>query len=293
MRVLVATDGSDDAGAATAWLGAFPLPAAARLLVLGVATLPPSTLDIPTVRAFDQALLDQAREACEAARGTLVARWAEVETRVVEGDPRDAIGRVAEGWGADLVVVGARGLGAVTAFLLGSVSSAVVRHAPCPVLVVKGAPRGLARIVLAVDGSADSMAAAGFLASLPLERSVALRLLAVAEPVRFPVAAPQVTAPLVQAAIEDAIRERRAELEGVLDRVAASFAGRTAAIERSVVVGRPAEEIVQASEEPGVGLVVVGARGLGPVTRLLLGSVSERVLHHAHCPVLVVKGGRS
>jgi nucleotide-binding universal stress UspA family protein len=55
-------------------------------------------------------------------------------------------------------------------------------------------------------------------------------------------------------------------------------------------LGRPAEEIVELAGELGVGLVVVGSRGLGAVRRLATGSVSEGVVHHASCPVLVVRG---
>ncbi len=55
--------------------------------------------------------------------------------------------------------------------------------------------------------------------------------------------------------------------------------------------GRPAEEIVRLAEELSVGLVVIGSRGLGPVKRLVTGSVSEGVVHLAPCPTLVVRGG--
>ena len=55
--------------------------------------------------------------------------------------------------------------------------------------------------------------------------------------------------------------------------------------------GRPAEEIAKLAEELGVGLVVIGSRGLGPVKRLVTGSVSEGVVHLAPCPTLVVRGG--
>jgi nucleotide-binding universal stress UspA family protein len=54
-------------------------------------------------------------------------------------------------------------------------------------------------------------------------------------------------------------------------------------------IGDPAEEIVKTTQDFDTDLVVVGARGLGGVARVLLGSVSEKVLHHARCPVLIVK----
>jgi nucleotide-binding universal stress UspA family protein len=56
-------------------------------------------------------------------------------------------------------------------------------------------------------------------------------------------------------------------------------------------VGRPDREIVDLAEEIGAGLIVMGSRGLGAMRRVLLGSVSESVLRHAPCPVLVVRAG--
>jgi nucleotide-binding universal stress UspA family protein len=53
--------------------------------------------------------------------------------------------------------------------------------------------------------------------------------------------------------------------------------------------GRPAAEIVALAEEIGAGLIVMGARGVGGIRRALTGSVSDSVLRHAHCPVLVVR----
>lgn len=55
---------------------------------------------------------------------------------------------------------------------------------------------------------------------------------------------------------------------------------------------RPADEILAAAAELGAGLILLGSRGLGAVKRLVLGSVSEEVVHHARCPVLVLRGGR-
>ena len=54
-------------------------------------------------------------------------------------------------------------------------------------------------------------------------------------------------------------------------------------------VGKPDEQIVALAEEIGAGLIVVGSRGLGGIRQLLIGSVSDSVVRHAHCPVLIVR----
>jgi nucleotide-binding universal stress UspA family protein len=105
----------------------------------------------------------------------------------------------------------------------------------------------------------------------------------------MPLGPTEVIAAATAPAFDALVAERRDILAGLLARLEAQFQGRVAAVESSVVVGRPSEEIVSAAGEPGVDLVVVGTRGRGPLTRLLLGSVSERVLHHAACSVLVVR----
>jgi nucleotide-binding universal stress UspA family protein len=56
-------------------------------------------------------------------------------------------------------------------------------------------------------------------------------------------------------------------------------------------MGRPDVEIVELTEDLGAGLIVVGSRGLGGLRRTLMGSVSDSVVRHAHCPVLVVREG--
>lgn len=291
MRVLLATDGSTGARTATEWLTVFPLPPAAEVLVLAVAALP-LVIGVPPRGDFEQALVDGARRAAEDARDVLRRRWPGTTTRVVEGDPREAIPRIAEEWAADLVVVGARGLSAVRRFFLGSVSSAVVREARCPVLVVKEHARAPRTAVIAIDGSPDSAAAARFVAALPLDPALTVRLLGVIERPYAPRTAPATVAPAIRAAIDDIVAERRRELDGALKTLGTEFEGAVAAVERALLVGRPADEILAATSDKDVDLVVVGARGLGLVKRLLLGSVSERVLHEAECSVLVVKGGR-
>jgi nucleotide-binding universal stress UspA family protein len=287
LRVLLATDGSDDARAAGAWLGHFPVPDGSRLQVLSVASIPPSALDIPPVREYQASLREAATRMAEAARSALAPRFAEADAQMAEGDPREVIVHAAETWKADLVVLGARGLGAIAGALLGSVSLGVARHAPCSVLVVKPGAAVGRRIVIAVDGSPQAAAAAAFVARLPLDATTIVQLVSVAQRPVAPATTPGLAAGIVRRALAELLQERKGALERALAALAGRFAG-VKTVERTVLVGHPVEALLGAVGGD-VGLVVVGARGLGTVKRLVLGSVSEALLRHVDRPILIVK----
>jgi len=286
MRVLLATDGSVDARKATTWLHELPLPPASIVRVLGVAPTPHGALDIAPVREVHEWVRAEMWKEAEAARTRLSDRSL-TEARIVDGEPREMIVGEAAGWPADLVVVGARGLGAVGRFLLGSVSTAVLHEAPRAVAVVHGTPCAPRRVLVATDGSPDAEAAVTFVGQLPFGRETTVHLLGVATPPPIP-AGPDVAVPWPPA-LDRFIDDQKDDLAGVLARTAAALARTVGRVERSIVVGQPAAEIVAAAERGRVDLVVVGARGLGMFGRLVLGSVSDRVVHHAPCPVIVVK----
>ncbi|MGH7893449.1 MAG: universal stress protein, partial [Candidatus Binatia bacterium] len=129
LRVLVATDGSAHALAAAAWVASLPLSPSVEARALSVVTLPRGPLDVPQVHEYHRTLCDEALRAAVEARAALRRRWPEAEARVVEGDAREEIVRAVVEWPADLIVVGARGLGALARLVLGSVSEHVVHHA--------------------------------------------------------------------------------------------------------------------------------------------------------------------
>ena len=289
MRIVLATDGSKDSRVAAAYLNELPLPPSTTVRIIAVVSLPVFTLDVASAPELKRSVLDRAQGVVEEARTALAPRGFAIETDVAMGDPRVEIVRQAEEWRADLVVLGARGLGKVKRFLLGSVSDAVARHARCPVLVVKGQRRKLGSVLVAMDGSEDSFQAVRYLHSLALPRQTKVRLLSVVERLRYPTTAPRAVHGQLVRMLKELEAERRGELDKVLERAAAQLDDKITRVTRYTPTGDPAEEIVATANDFDTDLVVVGARGLGGMARVLLGSVSEKVLHHARCPVLIVK----
>jgi nucleotide-binding universal stress UspA family protein len=86
--------------------------------------------------------------------------------------------------------------------------------------------------------------------------------------------------------LEEAMHQAQEFLDREVEQVKAE--GVTVA-DSHLVRGRPDREVVHLSEELGAGLIVMGSRGLGGVRRALMGSVSDSVVRHAHCPVLIVR----
>ena len=141
------------------------------------------------------------------------------------------------------------------------------------------------RILLALDGSSSSDAACHLVRSLTWPAGSTIQVVAVAEP------AAELLAPLVVSAptVGSYDQQTSDELELVLDAAVAWLERSALAVERAVLHGRPATLIVERAAEFHADLVVIGSRGRGPLTSMLLGSVSAEVVDHAPCPVLVVR----
>ncbi|MFI5837925.1 universal stress protein [Micromonospora sp. NPDC051300] len=201
-----------------------------------------------------------------------------VEVRQVAGGPGAAL--VEESRRAELVVVGSRGVGGFTGLLLGSVGGQLAQHGHCPVLVVRPAEQPIpvgGPVLVGVDGSDFAAYAVELAADEAARRD--------AELVLTHVRAPERGAPEVAAEATTAERAEAAELLGVAaERVRAAHPG-LRVTERAVVAASPETALREASGE--ASLVVVGSRGRGGFAGLLLGSVSQALVQHAHCPVLI------
>lgn len=269
---IVGTDGSPTAQRAVDAAGrlatALDLPVVAAV---AYERTRPSDLGPPSMRAESpgedwqgasyRAAADVAEDAVDALRRCGVS---DAQAAVVEGHAAEALIDLAAGYVDPLLVVGSRGLNASTRFLLGSVPHRVSHHADCDVLIVRTeAPRAgdVARSVLVGTDGSDT-------AQLAVERAVALSSRLGAS-VRLLSAGPDAQA---KAAVERA--GRAAEASGV-------------AWTADVVEGPAGEALIAAGAE--VDLLVVGSRGMTGAQRFLLGSVPNRVSHHADCDVLIVR----
>lgn len=285
--VLVATDGSRQARAAVHAAVRFPWPRGSRAHGViargGLVPAGPATLQVAVGREIE-------RMAAEA-REVLAARWPDAEMTVVERPPVEAVLGRARATRAGAIVVGSRGHGLVGRLLLGSVSLGVLRRAPCTVLVVKGRPAALGHLVVGVDGSAHARHAVDFVAGLEPPREGRVSVVRVVEPVRTPsmgLLPATVRAALAeQARLASAQRVKPAtrEMEAAVARL------RRAGWAASGVVrsGVPLEELLRAVRTARAHVLVLGARGVGGVERLLLGSVAEGALTRSPVPVLIVR----
>jgi nucleotide-binding universal stress UspA family protein len=284
MRVLLASDGSSDSARATRWLRDLPLLSDTRVSVLTVATLTAPPRDSQTMSELRESVVTKARQVGERAAKILRRRWSEVETVVTEGDPRVEVVRLAQETGVDMIVLGARGLGP----LAESTSLAVARYGPCPVAIVRGRSRKVRRVLVAVDGSEGSRAALRFLSTFELVRDTQVSLLRVRPRSGGSGLRATATSPPDQRPGETR-RKQQADADEVLANAAAVLAEARRPVERLVADGDPAREIVRIARSRDVDLVVLGARGLRTIGRLLLGSVSETVLHHVDRAVIIIR----
>ena len=287
MNVLVATDGSKYGGWALNWVSMLPLverPSVMALHVLDVAALRAPFLAQPVMAGTERYIQEEIQRMEARSAKTLKEAAAQLAALKLKGTARKEQGRVAptilkrtpkrDG----LLVVGSQGLDALDRFMLGSVSTNLIHHATCPVLVVKGEAAPLRRIILAIDGSPASAKALKFvLTKLQPDRStgqggrvpIHVSVFHVLSLVMYP-GLKEASKKLLEQSVQKLIK-----------------AGFTA--EPLCYLGNPAEEIMKAASRQHADLIVMGAKGLGAIARFLLGSVSTRVVQHAKSSVLVVR----
>ena len=280
--VVVGADGSEPSLRAVRWAAQEAAMRAAGLTVCCVAVA--GTDEQPMLWDGQQLVLipadDVLRRAIRVATDTTVE--VAVAGDVLRGDPAyQLLVRARE---AELLVVGARGLGAFVGLLVGSVSEHVAGRADCPVVVVRGEASPDLPVLVGVDGSAANQAAVGFAFAAAARRGVELVALSAAEPewVRPAVGSPGL--PVVD--VDGVEHAARARLDDALRQWTDRYPDLR--VRRVAVPGGAARALIEASSR--AGLAVVGSRGHGTLSGVFLGSVSRHLMRHADCPVAIVRG---
>jgi nucleotide-binding universal stress UspA family protein len=276
-RILVPLDGSDTAEAALAYVALLPSDRA-RLLAV--------ECDRVDLSAVCTAARD-CKAYLEALAAPLRDHGRDVDTLVAFGNPAEQILALAAA--ADLVVMGSHGHGGVRRFVLGSVADEVARHAPVPVMIVRGGPGSppavrVTRIVVPLDGSELAEQAVPVAAAVAADLGVPVHLMRVLD-----VDALRAT---VQAGIHAAAAYLRSQeeiqryAEEYLAEQVQQLRNRDLTATAEVLTGSPAVTLLDAIRPDD--LVVMTTHGRGGVRRWLLGSVADKLVRAAAAPVLLV-----
>lgn len=274
-RIVVAYDGSPDAQTALTW--------AVRTAILTeqpvVAVVATATDDLmPEGSLLFGEHLEEVRGSAEKILGEALLRDTAVELR-----PGPAVPVLLEAAGeAAMLVVGSHGHGQVAGLVAGSVSQHLARHAPCPVVVVRPAAHpAVGRIVVGVDGSGGSDEALAFAcrrAELTGEEVVVIHGWRDGR-----------ATGTTRRDVPSRFMDRMAEEERLLAEAVAGVQTEHPDVHLEAEAIPVVAWRALADASAAASLVVVGSRGRGAFTGMLLGSVSQQVLQHAQCPVAVVR----
>jgi len=239
--------------------------------------------------SFVEKMETSAREHLEAVRKEAAAQNVEVEVIVRRTDqPFKAIVEEAGRLKSDVIIMGRRGVSGLEKMLMGSVTAKVIGYAPCKVLVVpREAKISCKNIMVATDGSKYSSAAATEALGIAKRCESNLTVLAAVHSEALASMTPDTGYTQNQQEMIAKQEFERAEKNIAAIKALADKEGVSA--EGVVAEGRPYEAIASAARDKNIDLIVVGSHGRTGLSKLLMGSVTERVIGHADSAVLVVK----
>ncbi len=303
MKILLATDGSDTARAATDFLLAFPLPPDTEVMVLTVVKEVLGADEVQKLSAEHRDAFDEAREAAEAEARRLLDDEVErvrkaglaASGQIRRGHPAEEIVRLATESRSEIVAVGSHGWGGAKRFLLGSVSDRVFEYAPCSVLVVKpraadaqtsSPPAGKDRpwrLLLAYDDSPPAKKAVALCASLPLPSQAGIDAVTVMPMIRM-------YRQDIRQQLSWVWQGKKRAAEMALQWVAAEVGGKDVSISTELIEdANVSQAVLDAANRHRSDLIVIGHKGKKAFERFLTGSVTARIAHHAPCSVLSVR----
>lgn len=218
---------------------------------------------------------------------------ARISTSFTEDFPDKAITEKAVETGADLIVMGARGLNIIESHIVGSVTKAVANKSPRPVMVIKPPQwdkTGKIKILLSTDGSIHSDAAGKALFKIPFPDDTEITILNVITPALSDI--PERFALEINDRIKNIVASERErefrESEKIMENTQEYLSEKFSTVDELTKFGDPSLEIINAAGALGTDIIAVGRSGIRGI-RKKLGSVSRYILNHAGCSVLVGK----
>ena len=285
MKTLLAVDGSDNSYEAVHALKYFAR--AEQLTLLHALNVPRPAYPkmLPEVaedlyKTVEQNMREDGERLLDRVQSLLPLHAGPTTKHLRIGSPAEVIVAMAEEQKADLIVMGARGLGPIKERLLGSVSHRILTLAPCATLIVNGPVKAMKQILLPLEGPSDAEAAIRFLQLKPFHEAVELTLMTVLPWTEPPW--PSGAAEAAAAAATEMLEKQTEYIEGVAERLCAiGYKAHGVAL-----LGTPSAMILQQATTLRSDLILMGTRGRQGITRFVLGSVSHAVLHKMPCPVL-------
>lgn len=280
LPILVGYDGSAGARAALAWAQDEAIRQDAPLRLVYVSEWATTMVPMPLDAGWSDQTVRREAAAVVAEAVAQAPPGLPVTGTVVDGPVVPTLCELSEH--ARLVVLGQRGLGGFAGLLAGSVAVGVATHGACPVVVVRGTALPTRPVVVGVDDPADTDRAIGFAFEQAAARGVELVVVRAWQPPPVPWRSD--VRPLVYDVDELEAAQRRLAGEAL-----PAWQEKYSEVEVRIrlMPGTAAHALITASAD--AQLVVVGSRGRGGLPGLLLGSVSRQLIHHAHCPVAVVR----
>ncbi|MFO8011090.1 MAG: universal stress protein [Dehalococcoidia bacterium] len=299
MKVLVAVDGSDYSEMCIQALKTLGLPAGSVVNVLTVVQehkfLGGLSLDMLKGRdevreRFNRTQEEVAESLVEENAHRLKEAGLDAKPEVARGKPDEVIIGKLHKSGAQLLVIGAKGMTDSDRFPLGSVASRMIKHADCSVLLAKERIRSLRRILIGVDGSKFSNEAIRFLLSLELPSSLQVFLVsALQSHVTALLKSPSMNIETNWGIVAELQKAEEEEAGKLLQTSEKRFAQKGFGTTPLVRKGEAASEILHCANTFNPEIVVVGAKGLGAVEGFLMGSVSRRIARFSRYSVLIVR----
>ncbi|HBP86470.1 MAG TPA: universal stress protein [Nitrospirales bacterium] len=307
MKVLLAVEQTRISVGAIRLLTKLTLPSRSDLILLHVNAVPQKITGLAKerilkisqqVQEVQKKVSEQARQFLSKIEKTLRRQDVVFHPQVKIGFPGEEILKTIHSKGIDLVVLGTRSYSQAAGFFLGSVSQWVLQEAPCSVVIARNRPhkklkdRGM-KVLLATDGSPDSGAAVDFINMMGFPASSEVMILHVIKKQVYETERALMTGRENEKEFaklaEELFEARGQQGANLLEQTSKRLSSPDLTIQKRLVYGNAANEILKAARLMKADLIVVGSQGSTGVKRMFLGSVSNKVVHSAGCSVAVIR----